>query len=193
MGPASLAKITARAFSLCLFLTLMVCSPVRAQEPALAGLTVQVFQDKVLVFAVVENAFTEKMEEAVKSGITATFSFIVTLEGDGTMWFDETIAEKEETHTLTYDPLKGQYAVTRSWENDTPFLTASFEEARIRMCKIEGMRLTRTKKLEKGATYIVSAMAELDTMSLPPYLYYILFFVSRWDAETDWQTVNFTY
>ncbi|MEW6077699.1 MAG: DUF4390 domain-containing protein [Thermodesulfobacteriota bacterium] len=193
MGPATPAKIYGRAFSLCLLLVLIVGARVSAQEPALTGLTVQTAQDKVLFSATVENAFTEKMEEAVKSGITATFSFIVTLESERSMWLDETIAEKEETHTLAYDPLKGQYAVTRSWENETPFLTASFEEARARMCKIEGMRLTRTRKLEKGATYIVSAMAELDTMSLPPYLYYILFFVSSWDAETDWQTVSFTY
>jgi hypothetical protein len=193
MGPAGLLKRAARAFALFLFIFLIVSPPVRSQEPALSGLTVQVVQDKVLVSATVENAFTEKMEEAVKSGITATFSFVFTLENVRSMWFDETIAEKEETHTLTYDPLKGLYAVTRSWEKDTPYLTASFEEARVRMCKIEGMRLTRAKKLEKGATYIVSAMAELDTMRLPPYLYYILFFVSRWDAETDWQTVTFTY
>lgn len=193
MGPASLAKISIRVFSLCLLLILIVGARVSAQEPALTRLTVQAAQDKVLFSTTVENAFTENMEEAVKSGITATFSFIVTLESERSMWLDETIAEKEETHTMTYDPLKGQYAVTRSWESDTPFLTASFEEARDRMCKIEGMRLTRAKKLEKGATYIISAMAELDTMSLPPYLYYILFFVSRWNAETDWQTVSFTY
>jgi hypothetical protein len=193
MGPATPAKLHARVFSLCLLLVLIVGARVSAQEPTLSGLAVQVVQDKVLVSATVENAFTGKMEEAVKSGITATFSFIVTLERERSLWLDETVAEKEETHTLTFDPLKGQYAVTRSWENDAPFLTASFEEARNRMCKIEVMRLTRTRKLEKGITYIVSAMAELDTISLPPYLYYILFFVSRWDAETDWQTVSFTY
>jgi hypothetical protein len=108
------------------------------------------------------------------------------------MWFDNAIAEKKETHVLIYDPLKGKYSVSRSWEDNKPFVTDSFEEASDRMCRIEGLRLTRAKKLKKGASYLVKARAELDKIELPLYLHHVLFFVSYWDVETRWQTVSFT-
>jgi len=35
--------------------------------------------------------------------------------------------------------------------------------------------------------------AELEKVRLPLYLHYVLFFVSLWDFETDWYTVDFIY
>ena len=35
--------------------------------------------------------------------------------------------------------------------------------------------------------------AELEKVRLPLYLHYVLFFVSLWDFETDWFTIDFIY
>ncbi|NQT10914.1 MAG: DUF4390 domain-containing protein, partial [Desulfobacteraceae bacterium] len=41
--------------------------------------------------------------------------------------------------------------------------------------------------------YQIRAKAELGKLTLPFYLHYILFFVSLWDVETDWYTIDFIY
>jgi len=174
-------------------LCLAAAAPASARKATLSGLVATVTQNKVLVSTTIKNAFDEQMEDAVKNGIPATFFFLFYLEQPNAMWFDTTVSEKQAIHTLTYDPLKSKYTVTRSWEEDTSYITDSFEEACERMCKIEGMRLIHTNRLEKGKTYIINAKAELDKKSLPLYLHYVFFFVSFWDVETEWTSISFTY
>ncbi len=191
MFPVAPAKKALLVLCLLLCLSMIGKTAVPAEEAKLSGLVITNTQDELLVFTTIKNAFSEEIQAAIKNGIPATFSFLVSLNNTRTMWPDKTITEKKETHTMAYDPVKGKYLVTRSWESDKPFITDSFEEACERMCKIEGLVLARTDKLEKNATYFVKARAELDKMSLPFYLHYVLFFVSCWDVETDWQEVYF--
>ena len=153
MRPVPSAIHFFRTTSLCLCLLIISGSIGWAREAALSGIVLTRTQEKLFIFTTIQYAFTEEMEAALKSGIPASFLFFVRLKRDKRMWFDKTLVEKEETHTLTYDPLKGMYAVTRSWENESPFITASFKEACDRMCKIEGLPLTRTDRLKKGTTY----------------------------------------
>ena len=47
--------------------------------------------------------------------------------------------------------------------------------------------------LEKGGRYQLRMMAELDKIILPLYLHNVLFFLSLWDFETDWYTIDFRY
>jgi len=39
----------------------------------------------------------------------------------------------------------------------------------------------------------LGAKAELNKLTLPFHLHYVLFFVSLWDFETDWYTIDFVY
>jgi hypothetical protein len=48
-------------------------------------------------------------------------------------------------------------------------------------------------QLQKGQQYQVRAKAKLSKLTLPFYLHYVLFFVSLWDFETDWYTIDFIY
>lgn len=193
MRPVTLAKKTGVVICLCLFLYLITGTPGFGQEAILSGTVVANTRDDILFFTTIKNAFNEKVETAVKSGVPATFSFFIELNGSRKMWFDKTIADRKETHALTYDPLKEEYRVTRSWEGDKPFISGSFKEACARMSRIEGLALARMDTLHKGSLYQVKAKAQLDKMTLPLYLHYVLIFVSFWDVETDWQTVYFTY
>jgi len=58
---------------------------------------------------------------------------------------------------------------------------------------IDSLKIIPLNKLEKGAQYQIRAKAELDKLTLPFYLHYVLFFISLWDCETDWYTVVFIY
>jgi hypothetical protein len=97
------------------------------------------------------------------------------------------------THTIKYDHLKDEFIVTRSWGENKTFDTESFDEARRLMSEIESLKVISLDKLEKGRRYQIRSKAELSKMTLPFYLHYVLFFVSLWDFETDWYSVDFIY
>jgi hypothetical protein len=48
-------------------------------------------------------------------------------------------------------------------------------------------------QLVKGDKYQLRIKAELDKVTLPLSLHYVLFFVSYWDFETNWYVINFKY
>ena len=61
------------------------------------------------------------------------------------------------------------------------------------MTEIKGLKIASLKELEKGQTYSVITRAQLNKVTLPLKLHYVLFFVSLWDFETDWYSVEFIY
>jgi len=61
------------------------------------------------------------------------------------------------------------------------------------MTEIKGLRIASLNELEKGQTYSVSTKAKLSKVTLPLKLHYVLFFVSLWDFDTDWYSVEFIY
>ena len=61
------------------------------------------------------------------------------------------------------------------------------------MTDIDSLKITELRNLKKGQQYQIRAKAELSKKTLPFYLHYVLFFVSLWDFETDWYTVDFIY
>jgi hypothetical protein len=61
------------------------------------------------------------------------------------------------------------------------------------MTDIDGLRVLSLAKLEKGRQYQILVRARLSKATLPFYLHYVLFFMSLWDFETDWYSVDFVY
>jgi len=167
--------------------------PVFSQEASLTNIIVTNTRDDLLVYMNVEGAFTEKMKEAILSGVPATFSFLVRLYAARNFWFDKEIADLEVTHTIKYDNLKKEFEVRRSWENGRSRVTKSFAEARKWMSEIDSLPVAPLSDLEKGNQYQLRLKAELSEYTLPFYLHYVLFFVSLWDFETDWYTIDFIY
>jgi hypothetical protein len=150
-------------------------------------------RDDLLLYLDTDGAFREKMKLAILSGVPTTFSFYITLNATRNFWFDKTIADIKVTHTVKYDSLKKEFSVIRSWENDEPRITSSFEEAQRWMSEIASLKISPLKALEKGLRYQIRVKAKLSKLTLPFYLHYVLFFVSLWDFETDWYTIDFTY
>ncbi len=168
--------------------------PAFAQNARLADITITNTYDGLeLVYLNIKGTFTEKMRNAVLSGVPTTFMFFINIYEVRRFWPDKKIAETELTHTIKYHNLKKEFIVTRSWENDKPVIVKSFGEARKLMCEIKHLQIVPPGSLEKGRRYQLRARAELSKVTLPLYLHYILFFVSLWDFETDWQTIDFVY
>ena len=188
-----LLKRTKSVFLLILGLLLIASQAGYAQDATLTNITVSNTQDDLLLFLNLEGAFREEMKQAILSGAPSTFSFFAKLNRVRSLWFDKDIADLEVTHTIIYDNLKKEFTVTRSWKDNNPEVTKSFDEAKKWMTEIDSLKIIPLNRLEKGEQYQLRVKAEVSKKTLPLYLHYILFFVSLWDFETDWYTIDFTF
>ncbi len=176
-----------------LFASLPCPEPLWAQEARLQDLRISNRGKDFVLYLKVEGAFTEEMKNAVMSGVPATFSFYVILNQVRRFWLDRTVADIVLTHTVEYQTLRNAFVVRRSWEENRPILVSSFEDARRLMTEIDNIPLIPLSMLDREGQYQLRAKAELGKITLPLYLHYLLFFVSLWDFETDWYTIDFTY
>ena len=164
-----------------------------AQDATLTNIIVTNTRDDLLIYLTVEGAFREEMEEAIKSGVPTTFSFFINLYRKRTLWPDKQIAEIRVTHTIKYNNLKEEFVIQRSWEPEKVHTVKTFDGAKKLMSEIDSLKIIPLKELQKGKQYQIQAKAELSKVTLPYYLHYVLFFISMWDFETDWYTIDFIY
>jgi len=164
-----------------------------AQETSLANITVSNTRDDLLLYLNLEGAFSENLKKEILSGVPAVFSFLAKLSSVRNMWLDRVIADITVTHTIKYDNLKKEFIVRRSWKNHEPEVTKSFAEAQKWMTEVNSLKIIPLGQLEKGQQYQLKTKAEVSKRTLPYYLHYVLFFVSFWDIETGWYTIDFIY
>jgi len=164
-----------------------------AQDATLKNIIVTNTRDDLLIYLTVEGAFRENMEIAISSGVPTTFSFLVNLYQTRDFWFDKNISELEILHTIKYDNLKTEYTVERSWDGNHQRVLESFDEAKKLMSEIDSLKVVELNRLEKGSQYQIRTKAKISKLTLPFYLHYVLFFVSLWDFDTDWYTIDFIY
>lgn len=186
-------SLTTLATVVIMSLIFLVQIPCAAQDATLSNIIVTNTSKDLLVYLNVEGAFREQTVNAIMSGVPASFSFFVMLYQKRSMWFDKAIANIEIVNSIKYNNLKKVFIVERSWENGKIRTAQSLQEAQKLMSDVDGLKIILLNKLEKGKQYQVKAKAQLSKLTLPFYLHYVLFFVSLWDFETDWYTVDFIY
>ncbi len=167
--------------------------PVFAQDARLTNIVVTNTRDDLLIYLEVEGAFREKMKKAILSGVPTSFSFLIGLYQVRSLWFDREIVNLKITHTIKYNSLKKEFFVKRSWEEGEPRVTQSFKQAQKWMSEVDSLRIISLSRLKKGTHYQIRCKAELSKLTLPFYLHYVLFFLSLWNFETDWYTIDFVY
>ena len=97
----------------------------------------------------VENCFTEKMEEAIQTGIPTTFTFYLQLYQVRSWWKDRKVASLQFQHTIQYSPIRGEYQVTLG-EKGTSRVTQNFEEAKRWMAKVEEAEIKPSSEIKPG-------------------------------------------
>jgi hypothetical protein len=167
--------------------------PAYGRKANLTDIVVTNTRDHLLLYFTVNNCFTPELNTAIESGLNTTFTFFVKVcEKRGLLW-DKVVSSLEISHSIKYDHLKNVYEVKLSESNGKPVVVRSFEEAKKLMAEVAGLKVMPLQNLRKGRRYQVMMMAELDRIKLPLYLHYVLFFLSLWDFETDWATMDFRY
>lgn len=175
------------------FLMLFSGASAMAKDAKITDIVVTNTREHLLLYFTVTDCFTDDMKKAIDNGVTTTFTFFVHLKEVRNWWWDREIADIKISHEIKYDSLKKVYEVRLSSLDDKAFLGKNFEEAKKKMAEVVGLKVTELRNLQRGNRYQISMMAELDTIKLPFYFHYVFFFLSLWDFETDWYSVDFRY
>lgn len=170
-----------------------ISTTVWSGEAQLTDIIITNTRDDLLLYMGIEGCFSHEVTKAIMSGVPATFSTFIGLYKVRRFVMDRQISAVQIAHTIKYDPMKKEFSITRSWDKNSPLITTSFPEAQKMMSRIDNLKIASLDQLTKGSQYQIRAKAELDEVRLPFYLHYVLFFVSMWDLETDWYTVDFVY
>ena len=178
-----------------ILLGVLLSVPMRghALETKISDFVISAGQRDLLVYFKVKNCFTQKMEEAIYAGIPTTFTFLLELFQERSLWFDKKIVSGETKHTIKYDTVKKVFYVTFSGDGRGPLEFTDFSSAKRAMEEVNAAAIFPLSHLAKEGRYFIKAKAKLDKVSLPLHLEYVFFFVSLWDFETDWYRQDFVY
>jgi len=168
------------------FLLILICPlPAFCQKASIKDIEVKRGNGAWKVSFDVENCFTEKMEEAIQSGIQTTFTFYINLYQKRSWWKDRKLASVEFRHTVQYHPIQKVYQI-KLGENHSSLTASNLAEAKKLMSIIREFKIPSSSPFEPGVPAYFRIKAELDPVRLPLHLEYLFFFVSLWDFETDW-------
>jgi len=162
-------------------------------EANIADIIITTSKTHLLLFCAIKNSFTPEMIEGVRNGIPITFEFYIELEKINKNWPDTTLAEQTVQHTLNYDPLREEYQVTLPEKANKTVTSQSIDKAMEYMAELNGVKIIERDKLIPDAPYALHVKARLAEKTLPLNMHYIIPFISLWDFETDWRTIEFRF
>ncbi len=141
----------------------------------------------------VARCFTAKTEEAIRNGVPTTFRILVAIDKPSQWPFSRSnVVDFTLEHTIRYNRLNDEYQVVLPEHPEKVLVTRDFDEAKTWMSTVRRLPVIPTCWLRKDQEYTFRAKAELAKVELPLFLRHVLFWVSLWDFETDWQKVNFS-
>ena len=164
-----------------------------AQDASVKEVVLTNSNENLLLYFTVANAFTPEMEDAVRNGIPATFTFFVELHRYRKIWLDQEIVSITFDHSLSYDNLKEEYRIKFFEKKGKEIATKSLEEAKALMAEVNGITVTSLDLLSPDEEYLLKVKARLAEKTLPLYFHYLIPFWRLWDFETDWYDVEFRY
>ncbi len=167
------------------FSVLILPLPVFCQKAAIRDIQLKRAEGVWKISFDVEDCFTEKIEEAIQSGIPTTFTFYIHLHQKRGWWKDRKLASVEVRHTVQYHPIQKVYQI-KLGEDHSALAASSLEEAKKMMSRVRELGIRPSSPFEPGVPAYFRIKAELDPVRLPLHLEYLFFFVSLWDFETDW-------
>lgn len=189
-------SILSYIFPLPVLFVLFFPPPVMAEEEVeanIADIIITTSKTHLLLFCTIKNSFTNEMVEGVRNGIPILFDFSIELEKVNNNWLDTTLMETTIQHTLTYDLLKEEYQITLQERDNKTVTTESIDKAMELMAEINGIKIIERNKLTPDTPYALHIKAKLAEKTLPMNMHYIIPFISLWNFETDWRTIEFRY
>jgi hypothetical protein len=176
-------------------LVFLVLTPV----PLLWGRTGSAYIDNVqlrrgqrgdlLVAFRVQRAFDERLLDTLDSGLPVRFTYHVQVLRSREVLADRLFGEVRFHRTLMKDNLKDRYLVTIGSSREAQDVRGLAEAVEL-MTRVEGVRILSLESLGRSGPLLLRIKAKLQKFQLPFHLHYLFAFVSYWDVETDWYTVE---
>ncbi len=171
-------------------------SPVAAEtkrQATISELTATTSETHLIMFGTLVNSFTSEMLETLNSGIPLHFSFFIELHKIEEGWPEEQITALNFQHIMTFDTLKEMYRVTTEENNNKEQSFKSLFDAQKIVNEINGAKVVNLNELVPDTHYKLKIKAELFKKTLPLSLNSIFPFLTWWDIETEWHSIEFKY
>ena len=162
------------------------------KTPSFSEIVTSTSDSHLLFFAKVDNAFTQEMNDGLKSGVPIQFSFYLELREKKLGKVEQTLVTRKFQRTLSYDTLKETYLVEFDETRGPGLSFPSLKDAQQAMCEINGLKLLEINKLKSNTIYEARIRAHLYRRTLPKGLHGIEPLLALWNIETEWQGVEFT-
>ncbi len=159
----------------------------------IADIIITTSKTHLLLFCAIKNSFTPEMIAGVRNGIPITYNFYIELEKINNNWPDTTLTEQAVQHTLNYDPLREEYRIILPEKGNKTETTQSIDKAMEYMAELTGVKIIERNKLIPDVSYALHVKAKMAEKTLPLSMHYIIPFISLWDFETDWRTIEFRF
>ena len=177
------------------FIGIVLCcaTTAMAKKAFLDNVTLTNTRDHLIAYFNVQNAFSPKINKAILNGMPTTFTFYISLYRARKSWVDEKISSHKISNTLKYNALREDFSLSRPWKSKEPLSIKTFDTAKEQMTNIIGFSIVPMDQLIRGKKYQIRIKAEMKKIKLPLYLHHVFFFLSLWNFETDWYTMDFIY
>jgi hypothetical protein len=155
--------------------------------PTISKISVHTEKELITLDAELIDAFTEKILEAIESGVAMTFTYKIELLKQASVFGDEVVSQNKVTQTVQYNTLKEVYEFTSRGKNiNRKVSTKSDERYKQLMLTIKGIPIAHVFKLDPEEKYYARVKAEMEADGLWFPFNYILFFVPFSEFETSW-------
>jgi hypothetical protein len=175
-------------FILIFFLFIAVPIPAAfADSPNIVNIGVATKGRYVVINARLIDGFTEKITEAIESGVPMGFTFEIELRKENTAWVDSLLSSNTIRHKIQFDPLKKAYRFSEVGKNvRRKVITRKMSRYQKLMLTLKDIPIAPLFRLNPDEKYYVRVKADLETDRFWFPFNYIFFFVPFSDFETSW-------
>lgn len=156
-------------------------------KPAISKVIVHSEKELITLDAELVDAFSEKIMEAIESGVAMTFTYEIQLRKRASVFGDEVVSSNKVTQTVQFDTLRKVYQFTSQGKNvNRRISTKSNERYQQLMLTLKDIPIAHVYKLDPEEQYYVRVKAEMEADGLWFPFNYLLFFVPFDEFETSW-------
>ena len=190
MKHLNISKIKKLNLALILIFFLFIPAPIPsafADSPNIVNIGVATKGKYVVMNARLIDGFTEKITEAIESGVPMGFTFEIELRKENTAWVDSLVSSNTIRHKIQFDSLKKAYRFSEVGKNvRRKVITRKMSRYQKLMLTLKDIPITPLFRLNPDEKYYVRVKADLETDRFWFPFNYIFFFVPFSDFETSW-------
>ena len=162
-------------------------TPVFADSPNIVNIGVSTKGKYVVMNARLIDGFTEKIMEAIESGVPMGFTFEIELRKENTAWVDSLVSSNMVRHKIQFDSLKKAYRFSEIGKKvRRKVITRKISRFKKLMLTLKDIPIAPIYRLDPDEKYYVRVKADLETDRFWFPFNYIFFFVPFSDFETSW-------